>query len=821
MARSVNLRAGTLEDLAGPSREAVIVLRSCWRLVAVGALIAAASSMSCSTILAAGEDGVLDSTFGVAEALPGVVELPDLDAAFRGALQSNGDLVVASNDVGPATRGLVRIDEFGQRDMSFGAGGLVDLGAPNYGLIRDVDVDSLDRIVVTLDSRVIRLLPDGQVDPAWTFDLVMDSNHFWVLSDATIDTAGRLLVTGTYQTQTQPMIARLTATGALDVSFAAGGDVPGRKLLYAYAQRDPLVGADGAIYLVGTSPFSFSPQFLTVEKLAGTGVADTTFGTGSPAPGVVGLHPGQTSIGLGAAVDTSGRLLVVGNSSSLDGTSSQATIVRLLADGTVDSSYVATAAAAKMRFPRSVTVLDSGESVVVGSFIVPEAFEGVPGAMVLSASGAESDRTGWAHSGNQARIPSLINRTIHGGFRDAHGRFVLILGPGAVARINAPTVLGFTGVDPGRLMDTRADGVTIDGAFQRLGIVKGGTTVEFTVAGRGGVAPNATAASLNMTVTEPAASGFVTVYPCGTSRPLASSLNFVAGQTVPNAVITKIGANGKVCAFSNVDTHLVTDTNGYFSAGSSFTGVDPGRLMDTRADGVTIDGAFQRLGIVKGGTTVEFTVAGRGGVAPNATAASLNMTVTEPAASGFVTVYPCGTSRPLASSLNFVAGQTVPNAVITKIGANGKVCAFSNVDTHLVTDTNGYFSAGSSFTGVDPGRLMDTRADGVTIDGAFQRLGIVKGGTTVEFTVAGRGGVAPNATAASLNMTVTEPAASGFVTVYPCGTSRPLASSLNFVAGQTVPNAVITKIGANGKVCAFSNVDTHLVTDTNGYFSNV
>ena len=43
----------------------------------------------------------------------------------------------------------------------------------------------------------------------------MDSNHFWVLSDATIDTAGRLLVTGTYQTQTQPMIARLTATGAL------------------------------------------------------------------------------------------------------------------------------------------------------------------------------------------------------------------------------------------------------------------------------------------------------------------------------------------------------------------------------------------------------------------------------------------------------------------------------------------------------------------------------------------------------------------------------------------------------------------------------
>jgi hypothetical protein len=40
--------------------------------------------------------------------------------------------------------------------------------------------------------------------------------------------------------------------------------------------------------------------------------------------------------------------------------------------------------------------------------------------------------------------------------------------------------------------------------------------------------------------------------------------------------------------------------------------------------------------------------------------------------------------------LNFVAGQTIPNAVITKIGSGGKVCVFSSNTTHVVADTNGY-----------------------------------------------------------------------------------------------------------------------------------
>jgi len=54
-------------------------------------------------------------------------------------------------------------------------------------------------------------------------------------------------------------------------------------------------------------------------------------------------------------------------------------------------------------------------------------------------------------------------------------------------------------------------------------------------------------------------------------------------------------------------------------------------------------------------------------------------------------VYPCGIDGPLASNLNFVQGQTVPNAAITKVGTNGDVCIFNSQATHLVADVTGYF----------------------------------------------------------------------------------------------------------------------------------
>lgn len=378
---------------------------------------------------------------------------------------------------------------------------------------------------------------------------------------------------------------------------------------------------------------------------------------------------------------------------------------------------------------------------------------------------------------------------------------------------------------PGRILDTRQQpGITtIDGQGLGHGVVAGGSEIQVQVGGRAGVPANASAVVLNVTVTGAQGASFVTVYPCGATRPTTSNLNFTLGQTIPNAVIAKLGSSGTVCIYTNATTDLIADVNGYFPAGSSYQPIVPARLLETRTDpgSSTVDGQGLGHGLVASGTEIELQVAGRAGVPATASAAVLNVTVTGAQADGYVTVYPCGATRPTTSNLNYSAGQTIPNAVISKLGSNGKICIYANGTTHVLADINGYFPATSNYKPIVPGRILDTRTDpgSITIDGQGRGHGVVAGGTEIELQVAGRAGVPANATSAVLNVTVTGASGDGYVTVYPCGATRPTTSNLNYTLGQTIPNAVVAKLGTAGKVCLYANSTTHLIADVNGYVS--
>lgn len=336
------------------------------------------------------------------------------------------------------------------------------------------------------------------------------------------------------------------------------------------------------------------------------------------------------------------------------------------------------------------------------------------------------------------------------------------------------------------------------------------------------VPTTATAVSLNVTVVSPSGAGFITVYPCGVTRPLASNVNYVAGQVVPNGVVAPIGSNGKVCFFSSQETDIVVDVAGWF-AGESFTGATPKRLVDSR-DGTGTTGIAKLTSaspLAVQITNLSVTTAGGSSatIPTNISAAALNVTVTNPDAAGFVTAYPCDVDRPNASNVNYVAGQTVANGVIAPVSITGQVCLFSNVATDIIVDLAGWFG-GSSFTGATPSRLVDTR-DGTggrstPITSSDELRVPVRG---VNLSVSGSTQAVPSsATAAALNVTVVSPASAGFVTVYPCGVSRPLASNLNFVAGDIVANNVIAPIGADGNVCLFSSGTTDMIVDIAGWF---
>ena len=372
------------------------------------------------------------------------------------------------------------------------------------------------------------------------------------------------------------------------------------------------------------------------------------------------------------------------------------------------------------------------------------------------------------------------------------------------------TVDGFTPVDPIRIVDSRLVSSTESCWFASFGRLPGYGTTAFDLGGHAGVPHRAPGVVLNVTVTDAVAPGFLTVYPCDRVRPNASSLNYRTGTTVANAVFARLGDGGLFCIYSQSEAHVVVDLVGYFTSPSGFTPSDPARLLDSR-------GPSGNATVIPTGRVTEVAVAGRGGVPADASAAVLNVTVDRTAGSGFVTVFPCGETRPTASNLNFVAGDVVPNAVVTKIGANGSVCLYNSAPTHLIVDVNGYYGANASYRSMVPGRLLDTRDDGITVDGAHRATGLVRAGSVVELPVGGRAGVPASATSAMLNVTATESEADGFVTVFPCGSPRPTASSLNLRAGATVPNAVLAKIGEGGRVCLFTSSTTHLVVDVSGF----
>jgi len=185
----------------------------------------------------------------------------------------------------------------------------------------------------------------------------------------------------------------------------------------------------------------------------------------------------------------------------------------------------------------------------------------------------------------------------------------------------------------------------------------------------------------NVTVTGPTATGFLTIWPTGQARPKTSSLTWVAGRTIANAVTVKVGTGGKVSVFNNSgQVDVIVDVVGYFDAGTGqlFHPLAPTRIQDSRSGGPL-------LGPWGPQVTRDLQVAGAGGVPTGATAVLSNVAVTSTTASSFLTLWPDGLAVPPTSSLNWTPGQTIANAASTKPGS-GRVSiknAAGNVDVIL------------------------------------------------------------------------------------------------------------------------------------------
>jgi hypothetical protein len=356
--------------------------------------------------------------------------------------------------------------------------------------------------------------------------------------------------------------------------------------------------------------------------------------------------------------------------------------------------------------------------------------------------------------------------------------------------------------------------------------VEPGVDLQVPILGVSGIPlTGVTAVSLNLTAVGPTAEGYVTVWPCGSTKPSTSNVNFVKNQIVPNAVISPVDSTGKVCIASTAATHLVVDVNGWFGANSGLRAVTPVRVFDTRhgTGGVPV----AKVGALDGsGTALEVSILSAIGQSAGAVSAvSLNVTATGTSVSkygGYVTVYPCGGAPPNSSNLNFVANQSVPNAVIVPVSATGTVCFYVYGQADLIADVNGWFAGGSGFNSLAPTRVFDTRSGigGVPV----ARVGALDGsGMALKVQVAGTNGVpALGAAAVMMNVTVDATTASaygGYVTAYPCDVTLPNSSNINFVSGQTIANSVVAPLSVNGEVCFYVYGQAHVLADITGWLA--
>ncbi len=139
----------------------------------------------------------------------------------------------------------------------------------------------------------------------------------------------------------------------------------------------------------------------------------------------------------------------------------------------------------------------------------------------------------------------------------------------ATAAGNSPSAELVT-IVPCRIMDTRAGN---DNVGPRSTPLRSNDTHVVTVWGTNGrctIPSTATGIVKNVTVVNATAPSFLTIYPSDADRPLASSLNYVAGQApTPNGVTVGLSADGKVAFFNREGSaDVIADIVGYYTAGT-------------------------------------------------------------------------------------------------------------------------------------------------------------------------------------------------------------------------------------------------------------
>ena len=429
----------------------------------------------------------------------------------------------------------------------------------------------------------------------------------------------------------------------------------------------------------------------------------------------------------------------------------------------------------------------------------------------------------------------------------------------------------YTPMNPQRLADTRCS-TTLQPSYcssenlpntnASLTSLAGGTSENVTATGIDGIPSNATAVVINVTALNMTTSGYFSIYPEGSTPAVISSLNWTKNSgVVTNLVTVPVNtSNGEITVANGASSNVnfVVDIEGYYAAPGStpaglYNAVTPTRLADSRCSesplptGITssycstIPSANGKLATLGLGQIENVTVTGVGGIpSSGVSAVVLNLTAIEPTSSGYLTAFPTGATKAEVSTVNFNKGETTPSRVIVKVGSNGQISIYNfSGNTNFAVDVSGYYTDGSSstqsgslFNPVTPARILDTRCSqsslpvGITssycasLPSANATLPAIAGGKSIAVQVTGIDSIPSSATAVVGNLTATGGTGGGYLTIYNA-TTAPTTSDVNFSAGSTDANMVISELSSSGSlnIANGGGQSVNALFDVSGWFT--
>jgi uncharacterized delta-60 repeat protein len=513
------------------------------------------------------------------------------------AIQSDGKIILVGSFItfnGATVNRIVRLNADGTRDTAFTTN--TGTGVTG-GVVNSIAIQSDGKIIVVgffftfngaTVSNIVRLNADGTRDTALTTNTGSGSDN--IVNSLAIQSDGKIILVGSFTRfngATVNRIVRLNSNGTRDTAFTTSAGTGASSTVNSIA-----IQSDGKIILGGGFSSFNGATVNRIVRLNSNGTRDTAFTTSAG----TGANSTVNSI----AIQSDGNIILVGSFTTFNGATVNR-IVRLNADGTIDTAFTTNTGTGANSTVNSIAIQSDGKIILGGFFFT---FNGATVNYIVRLNADGSLNNFYTING----VSSIVNS-------------LAIQSDGKIILVGSFTI--FNGATVNYIVRLNADG-TIDTAFTTntgTGVGSGASSVAIQSDGKiilGGYFQTFNGATVNSIVRLNADGTRDTAFTTNTGTGFDSTVSSIAiqsdgkiilggyfqtfnGATVYNIVRLNADGTRDTAFITNTGTGANTTVNsiaiqsdGKIILGggfSSFNGATVNRIVRLNADG-TRDTAF-------------------------------------------------------------------------------------------------------------------------------------------------------------------------------------------------------------------------------------